>query len=106
MGPRTENASLRPVGVKTRSKERSWVGLPGIRVFFTSLLVLIPCFWQRRIQAGDLASHIYNSWLAQQIDLGQAPDLTIVPLSTNVLFDLILSALFRTFGAEPAQRIA
>lgn len=71
-----------------------------------SLLLLIPIFWQRRIQAGDLSSHIYNSWLAQQIDLGKAPGLTIVPTNTNMLFDLILSGLFRSFGAEAAQRIA
>src|SRR6202171_4417144 len=71
-----------------------------------SAILLTPCFWQRRIQAGDLSSHIYNSWLAQQIDLGRAPGLTIAPVATNVLFDLILSGLFRTLGAEPAQRIA
>jgi len=71
-----------------------------------SIVLLIPCFWQRRIQAVDLASHIYNSWLAQQIELGKAPGLTIAPVSTNVLFDLILSRLFEVFGPEPAQRIA
>jgi hypothetical protein len=71
-----------------------------------SLILLIPCFWQRRIQAGDLSSHIYNSWLAQQIDLGRAPALTIAPVPTNVLFDLILSGLFRSLGAEAAQRMA
>ena len=71
-----------------------------------STILLIPCFWQRRIQAGDLSSHIYNSWLAQQIDLGRAPGLTIAPVATNVLFDLILSGLLRSFGAEAAQRIA
>src|ERR1700730_16937375 len=75
-------------------------------VVLLSAILLIPCFWQRRIQAGDLSSHIYNAWLAQQIDLGRAPDLTVAPVTTNVLFDLILSGLFRTFGAEAAQRIA
>src|ERR1700704_5057164 len=77
-----------------------------VRVALLSVAALIPCFWQRRIQAGDLSSHIYNSWLAQQIDLGRAPGLTIVPVTTNVLFDLTLSWLFRSFGAEAAQRIA
>src|SRR4029077_7091210 len=71
-----------------------------------SAILLIPCFWQRRIQAGDLSSHIYNSSLAQAIDLGRAPGLTIAPVTTNVLFDLILSGLFRAFGAEAGQRIA
>ena len=71
-----------------------------------SAILLIPCFWQRRIQAGDLASHIYNSWLAQQIEFGKAPALAIAPVNTNVLFDLILSGLYRNFGAQAAQRIA
>ena len=77
-----------------------------IYVVALSAILLIPCFWQRRIEAGDLSSHIYNSWLAQQIDLGKAPGLTIAPVATNVLFDLILSGLFRSIGAEAAQRIA
>jgi len=71
-----------------------------------SLLVLVPCFWQNRIQAGDLSSHIYNSWLAQQIDQGKAPGLFIARQPSNVLFDLILSGLFRSFGAQAAQHIA
>ena len=41
--------------------------------------LLVPCFWQRRIQAGDLASHVYNAWLAQLIERGQAPGLWIAP---------------------------
>jgi len=71
-----------------------------------SVLLLIPCFWQSRLQAGDLSSHIYNAWLAQLIAAGQAPGLTIVRQTTNVLFDLMLSGLFAAAGAEAAQRIA
>ena len=71
-----------------------------------SLVLLVPCFWQPRIQAGDLSSHIYNAWLAQLIERGQAPGLTLAPQSNNVLFDLMLSALMRAFGASAAQRIA
>jgi len=67
-------------------------------------LAMIPCFWQARLQAGDLASHIYNAWLAQLIETGQAKGLTIVPQTTNVLFDWMLSALFGTVGADAAQR--
>jgi len=77
-----------------------------LRVILISILLLIPCFWQRRIQAVDLPSHIYNSWLAQQIELGKAPGLVIAPVSTNVLFDIMLYRLFDAFGSEPAQRIA
>jgi hypothetical protein len=71
-----------------------------------SLLLLVPCYWQARVQAGDLSSHIYNSWLAQLIEGGRAPGLTIATQTTNVLFDLILSALFRAAGPAAAQRIA
>jgi hypothetical protein len=71
-----------------------------------SVLVLIPCFWQKRIQAGDLSSHIYNSWLAQLVERGKAPGLFLATQSSNVLFDLILSKLFNLLGAGAAQRIA
>jgi hypothetical protein len=71
-----------------------------------SLLLLAPCFWQPRIQAGDLSSHLYNAWLAQLIERGQAPGLTLARQSNNVLFDLMLSGLMRAFGAAAAQRIA
>ena len=71
-----------------------------------SLLLLVPCYWQSRLQLGDLSSHIYNAWLAQLIESGRAPGLAIVPQTTNVLFDLMLSGLFKTLGAEAAQRIS
>jgi hypothetical protein len=71
-----------------------------------SLLFLIPCYWQPRIQAGDLSSHIYNSWLSQLIESGKLQGLVMVQQTTNILFDLILSALFKIVGPEAAQRIA
>jgi len=58
-----------------------------------SILVLVPCFWQSRIQAGDLSSHLYNAWLAQLIERGQAPGLSLARQSNNILFDLVLSGL-------------
>ena len=66
----------------------------------------MPCFWQSRLQAGDLSSHIYNAWLAQLIEAGRAPGLSIVFQTTNVLFDIILRALFEVFGPAAAQRIS
>jgi hypothetical protein len=75
-------------------------------VLLASLLVSIPCFWQPRIQAGDLSSHVYNAWLAQLIERGQAPGLRLARQSSNILFDLLLSGLLRTVGPGPAQRIA
>src|SRR3974390_1561096 len=71
-----------------------------------SILMLIPCFWQPRIEAGDLSSHIYNSWLAHLIETGRTQGLEMVQQTTNILFDLILSGLFKIFGPEAAQRLA
>ncbi len=77
-----------------------------VRAALLSLVLLIPCFWQSRIQSVDLRSHIYNAWLTQQIESGKAPGLTLAPITTNVLFDLMLYPLFRSFGSDVAQRIA
>src|ERR1039457_1291581 len=71
-----------------------------------SLLFLIPCYWQPRIQGGDLWSHIFNSWLSQLIESGRLQGLVMVQQTTNILFDLILSGLFKVVGPEAAQRIA
>jgi hypothetical protein len=71
-----------------------------------SAAILIPCFWQSRIQAGDLGSHIYNAWLARLIATGRAPGLAVVPQTTNVLFDHMLKALLDAFGADGAQHAA
>lgn len=69
-------------------------------------LMLLPCFWQERIQAGDLSSHLYNSWLALQIRSGAIHGLWIVPQWTNVAFDWLLTWLLAALGVGPAQRIA
>jgi len=71
-----------------------------------SALVAAPCFWQRRIEAGDLASHVYNAWLAQLIERGQAPGLWIARQWNNVLFDWTLSAFASRFGFVAAEKIA
>src|SRR5690348_12501054 len=71
-----------------------------------SMVLLAPCYWQPRLQAGDLSSHIYNAWLAQLIESGRADGLLLVRQTTNILFDLILGGLFRVLGAEGAQRVA
>jgi hypothetical protein len=71
-----------------------------------SLLLLAPCYWQPRIQGGDLSSHMYNAWMTKWIETGGAEGLLMVRQTTNVLFDLMLAGLFRVFNAEFAQRIA
>ena len=89
-----------PPPVRDRTLCRDW------RFFLFLALMLAPCFWQSRIQAGDLSSHLYNSWLALQIRSGAVHGLTIVPQWTNVAFDRLLTWLLATFGAGPAERIA
>lgn len=69
------------------------------------MLLLVPCFWHRRIEASDLASHTYNAWLAQLISRGQAPSLYVVPQATNVLFDIALARLGGLTGLVAAERI-
>src|SRR5690242_14800161 len=71
-----------------------------------SVLVLVPCAWQQRIQAGDLSSHVYNAWLAQLIEQGKAGGLTLVSQTHNILFDVMLSSLMKVLAPGPAQRIA
>ena len=77
-----------------------------ISILLFSTALLIPCFWQSRIQAADLSSHTYNAWLASQIRRGAAPGLWISSRSNNVLFDLMLQWLVVLVGPDFAQRLA
>jgi hypothetical protein len=70
-----------------------------------SFVMMIPCFWHRRIEAGDLASHVYNAWLAQLIEKGQAPGLYIVRQWHNILFDVSLLQVAKVTGLAAAERI-
>jgi hypothetical protein len=70
-----------------------------------SAAVLIPCFWHRRIEAGDLASHTYNAWLAQLIERGQTPGLWLAKQWNNVMFDICLSRLGALIGLRMAEKI-
>src|SRR6266481_6162902 len=76
-----------------------------LRILLLSVVLLIPCFWHRRIEAGDLASHVYNAWLAQLIERGQAPGLYLARQWNNVLFDLLLLNVGKLFGLSVAQKI-
>jgi hypothetical protein len=84
----------------TRFVRRCW-----LRVTLTSAALLIPCFWHKRIEAGDLGSHVYNAWLAQLIEKGQAPGLYFARQWNNVLFDWLLLKIGNLFGLAAAQRI-
>jgi len=74
-----------------------------IRLLTISALILVPCFWHRHIEAGDLGSHVYNAWLAQLIEHGQAPGLRIAYPSSNILFDSLLSGLAKILGLHAAE---
>src|SRR5208282_1781341 len=71
-----------------------------------SVVLMVPCFWHHRIEAGDLGSHVYNAWLVQLIARGQAPGLWIAPQWNNILFDFLLSGLARIFSLNVAARMA
>lgn len=71
-----------------------------------SAALLIPCFWHRHIQAGDLASHVYNAWLAKLVEEGKAPGIYAVWQWKNVLFDWMLLELGKTFGFAAAEKLA
>ena len=71
-----------------------------------SVLLLLPVYWLPRVQAGDLSSHFDNAWLSQWIESGRPQGMISVSHTTNILFELILSCLYRAAGAELAQRLA
>src|ERR1700674_825068 len=75
------------------------------RVLLISALILVPCFWHKRIEAGDLPSHTYNAWLAHLIEHGQAPGLYTESRWNNILFDLTLEKLGASIGFVAAERI-
>jgi MFS family permease len=70
-----------------------------------SMAVLLPCFWHQHIEAGDLASHTYNAWLAQLIARGDAPGLYLVRQWNNVLVDVALAKLGGSVGFAAADKI-
>ena len=71
-----------------------------------SILILTPCWWQSRIQAGDLSSHIYNAWLVNRVQHDSVPGLFITHQYTNIAFDHLLGWLLPLVGANLAQRLA
>ncbi len=70
-----------------------------------SMLMIVPCWWQRHIEAGDLGSHVYNAWLTQLIEKGQAPGLYLEWRWDNVLFDLMLLNASKAMGLLAAEKV-
>jgi hypothetical protein len=107
--PISRGVATRIAGASRPVSDRSWDRLTGrgrVRFALLAAIVLLPCYWQPRIQAGDLSSHIYNAWLAQLIESGRLPGLHFASQFTNVLFDLLLAGLIRPLGPDGAQRAA
>ena len=80
-------------------REKKWA------IVAVSMLEIVPCFWHRHIEAGDLASHVYNAWLAQLIEKGQAPGLYFVRQWDNVLVDWLLLHAANLLGFVAAERL-
>jgi hypothetical protein len=80
-------------------KTRKWF------ILAVSSMVVVPCFWQRHIEAGDLGSHVYNAWLAQLIGKGQAPGLYIAHQWNNILFDVLLLYAAKHMGFAAAEKV-
>jgi hypothetical protein len=76
-----------------------------LAVVVISALLVIPCFWHSRIQAGDLGSHVYNAWLAQLIENHQVSGLTMVHQLSNIFFDLLLLQFGNLLGFVAAEKI-
>lgn len=81
------------------ARSRIWL------IVVLSVAMVAPCVWHRHIEAGDLGSHIYNAWLAQLIQKGQAPGLYIVKQWNNVLVDWALLHAANLFGSNAAEKI-
>jgi hypothetical protein len=80
-------------------RENAWL------VLGLSALVVVPCLWHRHIEAGDLGSHVYNAWLAQLIQKGQAPGLYLARQWNNILFDVCLLHVANWVGFAAAEKI-
>jgi hypothetical protein len=76
-----------------------------LAIVVVSMLVVVPCFWHCRIQAGDLGSHVYNAWLAQLIEHHQISGLAIASQWSNILFDLLLLHAGNLVGFAAAEKI-
>src|SRR5690348_6878350 len=70
-----------------------------------SIAIIVPCLWHQHIEAGDLGSHVYNAWLAQLIEKGQAPGVYFVRQWDNVLFDWMLLHAANLLGFAAAEKI-
>ena len=85
--------------VVTPRTTRSWIWA------LTTVLVVIPCVWQKHIAGADYPSHLYNAWLAQTIAATPTEGLKVVPMWTNVLGDLVLLWASQSLGSAVAEML-
>jgi hypothetical protein len=83
----------------------AFTGEHALSVALISLAMLVPCLWHTHIEAGDLASHTYNAWLAQLIERGQANGLWLARQWNNILFDIALTRIGSIAGFWLAEKI-
>ncbi|ABF41755.1 hypothetical protein Acid345_2754 [Candidatus Koribacter versatilis Ellin345] len=82
-----------------------WLRAHWLAFLICSGAILIPCFWHQQVQAADLGSHLYNAWLSQSVERDLLPGLSLEPLHTNILIDLLLGKLLPSVGVVATQRI-
>jgi len=89
---------------------RALFHFPGLRRLLVpaaaSLALVLPVLLQERVQAEDLPSHLYNTWLVLRMKSGEPLGLEIVPQYSNVLFDWWLEGLWRIGGPAFAEKAA
>ncbi len=69
-----------------------------------SILVVVPCLWLPRIEAGDPGSHVYNAWLRRLVEQGQAPGLYFGPQWNNMFLDVGLDWVAKLVGLPAAEK--
>lgn len=84
------------------SEPKSWRGV--LAAMAATAGILAPCWWHAHIEAGDVASHTYNAWLANQVD--KLHGLSLAWQWTNVLYDVVLAQLCRWFGYSVGEKLA
>lgn len=88
--------------VQVRRERPRWISV--VAALAVSAAVLAPCWWNERIEAGDVSSHTYNAWLANH--LAQLHGLWLARQSTNMLYDVLLANACRWFGYATGERVA
>src|SRR4051794_25204464 len=76
-----------------------------LRIVIASVLLAVPCFWQRYVGFGDFPSHVYNAWLYPKVARGELQGLAVSGQHTNILADMALTFLMRLVGVDLAQRL-